>query len=157
MAIEFVHYHATDLAIHSWSENFSLDELLRATRAYMVSPAEFEVLDIRRLNLNSISSMDLFNLAEHLRGAYQSERHIPGKTAVVYHEDVDPMYSSSHRLFHSFSIWAKEHQIPRDFALFGSMDEAIGWLGSRTIQETYKESIKSSQDGIIGSDQAMSA
>ena len=131
MAIDFVHYHSTDLAIHTWSHDFSLDELLRATRAYMLSPAEFEILDIRRLNLDSVSSMDLFKLAEHLQAAYQSDRHVPGKTAIVYFEDGPAIYSSSHRLFHNFSIWAKEHELPRDFALFSAMAEAIAWLGHR--------------------------
>ena len=148
MAIEFVHYRATDLAIHRWSDDFSLDELLRATRAYMLTPAEFEILDIRRLNLDSISSMDLFSLAEHLRRAYQSDRHIPGKTAIVYHEDVALLDSSSQRLFHSFSIWAKEHQMPRDFALFASMNEAIGWLGSRKIDEEYSDTLEITRNEI---------
>ena len=139
MAIEFVHYHDTDLAIHAWTGDFNLGEMLRATRAYMVTPAQFEILDTRRLNLDSISSMDLFKLADHLRDAYQSHRHVPGKTAIVYQEKGPRIYSSSQRLFHSFSIWVKEHKLPRDFALFPSMADAIAWLGSRTIQETFSD------------------
>lgn len=137
MAIDFVHYHATDLAIHTWTDNFKLKELLRATKAYMLSPAAYEILDIRRLNLDSISSMDLFKLADHLRTAYQSERHVPGKTAIVYREDGPPIYNSSQRLFHSFSIWAKEHQLPRDFALFAAMADAVAWLGSKKISDAH--------------------
>ena len=83
------------------------------------------VYDIRRLNLDSINSMDLFRLADQLRAAYQSERHVPGKTAIVYREDGPPIYSSSQRLFHNFSIWAKEHQLPRDFSLFSAMADAV--------------------------------
>ena len=86
---------------------------------------------LHRLNLDSINSMDLFKLAEHLRFAYQSGRHVPGKTAIVYREDGPPIYSSSQRLFHSFSVWAKEHQLPRDFALFSVMADAITWLGNK--------------------------
>jgi len=141
MAIDFVHYHDTDLAIHSWTGNFSLNDLLRATRAYMLAPAEFEVLDIRRLNLDSIYSMDLFKLAEHLHFAYQSDRHIPGKTGIVFREDGPPIYSSTQRLFHSFSIWAKEHQLPRNFALFSSMTDAIAWLGNRRISDEHAEAL----------------
>jgi hypothetical protein len=137
MAIDFVHYHTTDLAIHTWTDDFKLEALLRATRAYMLSPAAYEILDIRRLNLDSINSMDLFKLADQLRAAYQSERHVPGKTAIVYREDVPPIYSSSQRLFHSFSIWAKEHQLPRDFALFPSMANAVAWLGSKNISDEH--------------------
>jgi hypothetical protein len=139
MAIDFVHYHATDLAIHNWTDDFKLKELLRATRAYMLSPAAYEILDIRRLNLDSINSMDLFKLADHLRVAYQSERHVPGKTAIVCREDGPPIYSSSQRLFHSFSIWAKEHQLPRDFALFSTMADAVAWLGSKHIGDEHAE------------------
>jgi len=139
MAIDFVHYHDTDLAIHTWTDRFSLDEMLRATRAYLLNPAEFEILDTRRLNRDSIKFMDLYRLAEHLRKAYQSDRHVPGKTAIVYREDGPQLYSGSHRLFHSFSIWAKEHELPRDFALFPNMADAIAWLGSRTIQDTFAE------------------
>jgi len=137
MAIDFVHYHDTDLAIHTWTDNFNLKDLLRATRAYMVTPAEFEILDIRRLNLDSINSMDLFKLAEHLRSAYQTDRHVPGKTGIVYREDGPTIYNSSQRLFHSFSIWAKEHQLPRNFALFSSLADAIAWLGSRKITDEH--------------------
>jgi hypothetical protein len=70
-------------------------------------------------------SMDLFKLADQLRAAYQSERHVPGKTAIVYREDGPPIYSSSQRLFHNFSIWAKEQQLPRDFALSSAMADAV--------------------------------
>jgi len=156
MAIDFVHYHDTDLAIHTWTDAFNLKGMLRATRAYLLTPAKFEVLDIRRLNLDTITSMDLFKLAEHLRLAYQSDRHVPGKTAIVYHEDVPPIYSSSQRLFHSFSIWAKEHQLPRDFALFTSMEDAIVWLGSREINADLAETL-SSDPHEKNSDQALTA
>jgi hypothetical protein len=139
MAIDFVHYHHTDLALHTWSGNFDLKALLSATRAYLLTPAQFEILDIRRLNLDSISSMDLFKLAEHLHTAYQADRHVPGKTAIVYHEEIPLIYSSSQRLFHSFSIWVKEHQLPRNFALFHSISDAIAWLGSRKIQDMHGE------------------
>ena len=139
MAIDFVHYHHTDLALHTWSGNFNLKEYTSATRAYLLAPAQFEILDVRRLNLDSLTSMDLFKLAERLRRAYESDRHVPGKTAIVYHEDIPPIYSSSQRLFHSFSIWVKEHNLPRDFALFPSMADAIAWLGNRKISETHTE------------------
>jgi hypothetical protein len=156
MAIDFVHYHHTDLAIHTWTDNFNLKDLLRATRAYMLSPAEFEILDIRRLNLDSINSMDLFKLAEHLGSAYQSDRHIPGKTGIIYRTEGPPIYSSSQRLFHSFSIWAKEHQLPRDFALFASMADAIAWLGSKEIEEQHAEALTTGTPGR-DSDQILSA
>lgn len=156
MAIDFVHYHDTDLAIHTWTDAFDLNAMLRATRAYLLTPAKFEVLDIRRLNLDTISSMDLFKLAEHLRAAYRSDRHIPGKTAIVYQEDGPPIYSSSQRLFHSFSIWAKEHRLPREFALFPSVDEAVAWLGSREISTDFTEALSS--DALEDDpDQALSA
>jgi len=141
MAIDFVHYHYTDLAIHTWTDDFNLKDLLRATRAYMLTPAEFEIIDIRRLNMDSINSMDLFKLAEHLRFAYQSDRHVPGKTGIVYCEDGPTIYSSSQRLFHSFSIWAKEHKLPRDFALFSGMADAIAWLGNRRIKNEHAEDL----------------
>lgn len=141
MAIDFVHYHHTDLAIHSWTDDFNLHDLLRATHAYMLTPAEFEILDIRRLNLDSINSMDLYKLAEHLHSAYQSDRHVPGKTGIVYREDGPPIYSSSQRLFHSFSIWVKEHRLQRDFALFSCMTDAIAWLGNRKISDKHAEAL----------------
>jgi hypothetical protein len=156
MAIDFVHYHHTDLALHTWSGDFNLNALLSATRAYMLAPAEFEILDIRRLNLDSISSMDLFKLAEHLRSAYQSDRHVPGKTAIVYHEEIPLIYSSSQRLFHSFSIWAKEHKLPRNFALFPTMADAIAWLGSRKIHDLHAGNLLSETPGDLP-DQALSA
>ena len=156
MAIDIVHYHYTDLAIHTWTDNFNLKELLRATRAYLLTPAQFEILDIRRLNLDSINSMDLFKLAEHLRSAYQSDRHVPGKTGIVYREDGLPIYSSSHRLFHSFSIWSKEHQLPRDFALFSSMADAIAWLENRKITDEQVAAL-TAEHRDTSSDQALSA
>lgn len=156
MAIDFVHYHHTDLALHTWSGNFNLKDYLSATRAYLLAPAEYEILDIRRLNLDSISSMDLFKLAEHLCEAYESERHVPGKTAVVYQEDLPLIYSSSHRLFHSFSIWIKEHHLPRDFALFPSMADAITWLGSRKILDLHNDALMR-ETTEANTDQALSA
>jgi hypothetical protein len=134
MAIEFVHYPTTNLAIHTWSEDFSLDALLRASRAYLLAPARFEILDIRRLNLDAIGAQDLFELAEHLRRAYHSDRHVPGQTAIVRPADGALVSSRSQRLLHNFSIWAKELQLPRDFALFSTMADAVAWLGSHTIE-----------------------
>jgi hypothetical protein len=121
-----------------------------------LAPAEFEILDVRRLNLDSISAMDLFKLAEHLRTAYESDRHVPGKTAIVYNEDIPHIYSSSHRLFHSFSIWIKEHNLPRDFALFPSMADAIAWLGNRQIRDLHADDLELDTTGNI-SDQSLSA
>ena len=43
MAIDFVHYHQTDLALHTWSGNFNLNDYLSATRAYMLAPAEIDL------------------------------------------------------------------------------------------------------------------
>jgi hypothetical protein len=100
--------------------------------------------------------MDLFNLAEHLRAAYESDRHVPGKTAIVYQEDIPLIYSSSQRLFHNFSIWVKEHNLPRDFALFPSMADAVTWLGSRPIRDLHAEAL-TSETTEAGPDQAMSA
>ena len=85
--------------------------------------------------------MDLFKLAEYLQSAYQTKRHVPGKTAIVYHDDMPPLYSRSQRLFHNFSIWAKELQLPRDFALFPTMTEAIAWLGNRRLQDVHGEAL----------------
>lgn len=156
MAIDFVHYHDTDLAIHTWTHNFRLREFLLATRTYLLDPARFEIVDIRRLNLASITSRDLFKLSEYLHSAYQSKRHISGKTAIVYHEEMPPSYSRSQRLFHNFSIWTKEHQLPRDFALFPSMAEAVAWLGSRHIQAAHCEAL--ARDRLDeAADQALSA
>ena len=134
MAIDFVHYHQIDLALHIWSGNFNLKDYISATRAYMLAPAAFEILDIRRLNLDSIGSMDLYKLASYLRSSYESDRHVPGKTAVVYHEDIPQIYCSSQRLFHNFSIWVREHKLPRAFSLFSSMADAIAWLGNSKIR-----------------------
>jgi len=156
MAIDFVHYHHTDLALHTWSGRFNLQDFLNATRAYLMAPAQYEILDIRRLDLDTINSMDLFKLADHLRAAYESDRHVPGKTAIVYQEDIPLIYSSSQRLFHSFSMWVKEHNLPRDFALFPSMTDAIPWLGSREISDRYADALI--QGATEASpDQAMSA
>lgn len=143
MAIDFVHYHHTDLVLHAWTDNFNLEEYLRASQAYMMAPAEFEILDIRRLNFDSISSVDLFKLAEHLRSIYGSDRHVPGKTAIVYQEEASPICSSSQGLFNSFSIWVKEHQLPRDFALFPDLEKAIAWLGNPQIQALNADNLAS--------------
>ena len=156
MAIDFVHYHHTDFALHTWSGTFNFNDLLSAMRAYLQAPAQFEILDIRSLDLNSISSMDLFRLAEHLRSAYDANRHVPGKTAIVHQETIPHIYSSSQRLFHSFSIWVKEHKLPRDFALFPSMSDAVTWLGSRKIYDLHIETLTLGATEAI-SDQALSA
>ena len=156
MAIDFVHYHYADFAFHTWSGTFNLNDLQSAMRAYLQAPAQFEILDIRRLNLNSISSMDLFRLAEHLRSAYDADRHVPGKTAIVHQEKIPHIYSSSQRLFHSFSIWVKEHKLPRDFALFPSMADAVTWLDSRKIRDLHADTLTFEATQTI-SDQALSA
>ena len=156
MAIDFVHYHHTDFALHTWSDTFNLNDLLSAMRAYLQAPAQFEILDIRRLNLNSISSMDLFRLAEHLRSAYDANRHVPGKTAIVHQEKIPHIYSSSQRLFHSFSIWVKEHKLPRDFALFPSMADAVNWLDNRKIYDLHADTLTLETMEAIP-DQALSA
>jgi len=156
MAIDFVHYHDIDLALHTWSGNFDFKDYMCATRAYLLAPARFEILDIRRLNLDSISSMDLFKLAEHLRAAYESDRHVPGRTAIVYHEDIPLIYSSSQRLFHSFSIWVKEHHLPRDFALMPSMADAVAWLGNPRMSDTHTTALVAETNQSTP-DQALSA
>lgn len=156
MAIDFVHYHHADLALHTWSGNFNLRALLGATRAYLLAPAQFEILDARRLNLDSISTMDLYKLAECLHSAYESDQHVPGKTAIVHHEEIPHIYSSSQRLFHSFSVWAKEHKLPRDFALFPSMADAVAWLGNRKISELHADRL-TQETTDVAPGQALSA
>jgi hypothetical protein len=156
MAIDFVHYHHTDFALHTWSGTFNLNAFLYATRAYLLAPAQFEILDIRSLNLNSIGSMDLFRMAGHLRSAYAANRHVPGKTAIVHQEKIPHIYSDSQRLFHSFSIWIKEHKLPRDFALFPSMADAVTWLGSSQIYDRHADTLTSEPSDTI-SDKALRA
>jgi len=133
MAISFMHDQETDLAIFTLTGDFNLDEWLSAARAGAFPPASLEIMDLRRCNLNAMRSMDLARFTRYLRSAMDKGRLIPGKTAIVANEDGPRRYSSAHRLFHNFSIFAEENKLPRDFKLFTTVKDALDWIGNREI------------------------
>lgn len=141
MAIDFRHDRELDLAIFTLTGNFSFDEWLSAARACAFPFAFIEILDLRRCNLNAMRAMDLARVTRYLRSTVDRGRLIPGKTALLAIEDGPRRYSPAHRLFHSFSIFAEENKLPRDFKLFTSVKDALYWIGNHQISEKYTHAL----------------
>ena len=141
MAIDFMHDQDSDLAIFTLTGNFNLDEWLDSARADAFPPAFVEIMDLRRCNLNAMRSMDLARFTRYLRSAMDRGRLIPGKTAILATEDGPRRYNPAHRLFHSFSIFAEENKLPRDFKLFTAVKDALDWIGDRQISEKYAHAL----------------
>jgi len=137
MAISFMHDQDIDMAIFTLTGNFNLDEWLSAAKAGAFPPAFFEIFDLRRCNLNAMRSMDLARFTRYLRSAMDHGRLIPGKTAILANEDGPRRYNPAHRLFHSFSIFAEENKLPRDFKLFTAVKEVLDWIGNREMAAKY--------------------
>ena len=137
MAIDFVHDQDIDLAIFTLTGEFNLDEWLCSAKAGAFPPAFFEIFDLRRCNLNAMRSMDLARFTRYLRSAMDHGRLIPGKSAILASEDGPRRFNPAHRLFHSFSIFAEENKLPRDFKLFTTVKDALDWIDNRQITVKY--------------------
>lgn len=129
MAIDFAYDHTSNLALIKLTGPFDLDEWLRSAEAGRFHPAAFEIVDLRRCRLDALSSMDLFRFTRYLQVARKVGRLIPGKTAILARAEGRLIYTPVNRLFHSFAIFVQENKLPRDFNLFTSVKEALGWLG----------------------------
>jgi hypothetical protein len=99
---------------------------------------------------------DLARFTRYLRSAMNRGRLIPGKTAVLDIEDGPRRCNPAHRLFHSFSIFAEENKLPRDFKLFTAVKDALDWIGDRQISEKYANALCNGRLNN-GADVAMSA
>ena len=117
--------------------NFSLEEWLEAAKKGTFVSAYLEIVDMRRCNLNAIRTMDLSKLTRHLRSARDAGRLIPGKTAILVSGDRPLFYSPAHRLFHSFSVFAKENALPREFKLFTSLGASLRWLDNPALADKH--------------------
>ena len=141
MAIYYRHDQETDLAIYTVTGRFKLDEWLQSARAGAFPSSAIEIMDIRRCDLNAMRSMDLARFTRYLRSAMDHGRLIPGKTAIIAREDGPSRYNPAHRLFYSFSIFARENKLPRDFKLFTVVEEALEWIGNRRIAEKHTHTL----------------
>lgn len=141
MAIIFMHDQETDLAIFTLTGNFNLEEWLGTAATGQFTPAFYEIVDLRHCNLNAMRSMDLARFTRYLRSAMDRGRLIPGRTAIIANEDGPRRYNPAHRLFHSFSIFAEENKLPRDFQLFTAVKDALDWIDNRQISEKYTHAL----------------
>ncbi len=128
MAIDFTYDQTVDLAFFRLTGPFDLEEWLRSAETGRFTPALYEIVDMRRCNLNAMRSMDLFNFTRYLQSAREIGRLIPGKTAILAAAEGPLIYNPAHRVFHSFFIFAQENKLPRDYKLFASVREALAWL-----------------------------
>lgn len=142
MAIDVRHDQDLDLAIFTLTGDFSFDEWLSAARASAFPFVFIEIMDLRRCNLNAMRAMDLARFTRYLRSAMDRGWLIPGKTAILVIEEGPRRYSPAHRLFHSFSIFAEENKLPRDFQLFTAVKDALGWIDNRQISEKYTHALR---------------
>lgn len=88
-------------------------------------------------------SMDLARFTRYLRSAMDHGRLIPGKTAILVIEDGPPRYNPAYRLFYSFSIFAGENKLPRDFKLFTDVKNALDWIDNNQLSEKYAHTLLS--------------
>ena len=156
MAIEFVYDQETDLAIFTLTGNFNLEEWLNTAATGRFTPALIEIMDLRRCNLNTMRSMDLARLTRYLGSAMDRGRLIPGKTAILVMEDGPPRYNPAYRLFYSFSIFARENKLPREFKLFTSVKHALDWIDNQQLSEKYAHTLLS-ETSDHGADVTLSA
>ena len=146
MAINFAYDQKTDLALFSLTGPFDLEEWLQSAETGRFTPAFFEIVDMRRCNLNAMRSMDLFKFTRYLQSAIAAGRLIPGKTVILVAEEGPLIYNPAHRVFHNFFIFAQESKLPRDYKLFTDVNEAHGWFGSRQIIDRHALTLKANQD-----------
>ena len=128
MAIDFSYDQKTDLAYFTLTGSFDLEVWLRSAQTDRFTPATFEIVDMRRCNLNTLGSMDLYKFTRYLRTAVALGRLIAGKTAILVAAEGPLIYNPAHRVFHNFFILAREHELPRDYQLFTFPNEAFKWL-----------------------------
>ena len=128
MAINFAYDQKTDLALFSLTGPFDLEEWLQSAEAGRFTPAFFEIVDMRRCDLNAMRAMDLFKFTRYLQSAVEAGRLIPGKTVILVAEEGTLIYTPAHRVFHNFFIFARENNLPRAYKLFASVREALAWL-----------------------------
>lgn len=142
MAIDFAYDQRTDLALFTLTGPFDLEEWLQSAETGRFTPAFFEIVDMRRCDLNAMRAMDLFNFTRYLQSAAEAGRLIPGKTVILVAEEGPLVYNPAHRVFHNFFIFAQENKLPRDFKLFSDVNKALGWFGSRQIIESHALTLK---------------
>jgi hypothetical protein len=142
MAIDFAYDQRTDLALFTLTGPFDLEEWLQSAEAGRFTPAFFEIVDMRRCDLNAMRAMDLFNFTRYLQSAAEAGRLIPGKTVILVAEEGPLIYNPAHRVFHSFFIFAQENKLPRDYKLFSDVNEALDWFDSRQIIDRHALNLK---------------
>jgi hypothetical protein len=142
MAIDFAYDQKTDLAFFTLTGPFDLEEWLQSAETGRFTPAFFEIVDMRRCDLNAMRAMDLFNFTRYLQSAAEAGRLIPGKTVILVAEEGPLIYTPAHRVFHSFFIFAQENKLPRDYKLFSDVNEALDWFDSRQIIDRHALNLK---------------
>jgi hypothetical protein len=142
MAIDFTYDQTTDLALFTLAGAFDLEEWLQSAETGRFTPAFFEIVDMRRCDLNAMRAMDLFNFTRYLQSAAEAGRLIPGKTVILVAEEGPLIYNPAHRVFHSFFIFAQENKLPRDYKLFSDVNEALDWFDSRQIIDRHALNLK---------------
>jgi hypothetical protein len=152
MTIDFAYDQRTDLALFTLTGPFDLEEWLQSAETGRFTPAFFEIVDMRRCDLNAMRSMDLFKFTRYLQSAVEAGRLIPGKTVILVAEEGPLIYNPAHRVFHSFFIFAQENKLPRDYKLFTDVDKALGWFGGRQIVDRHARTLE-----INGDQAALSA
>ena len=141
MAIDFAYDQRTDLALFTLTGPFDLAEWLPSAETGRFTPAFFEIVDMRRCDLNAMRSMDLFKFTRYLQTAVEAGRLIPGKTVILVAEEGPLIYNPAHRVFHSFFIFAQENKLPRDYKLFTDVNKALDWFGSRQIIDRHARTL----------------
>jgi hypothetical protein len=142
MPIDFAYDQKADLALFTLTGPFDLEEWLQSAETGRFTPAFFEIVDMRRCDLNAMRSMDLFNFTRYLQSAAEAGRLIPGKTVILVAEEGPLIYTPAHRVFHSFFIFAQENKLPRDYKLFSDVNEALDWFDSRQIIDRHALNLK---------------
>ncbi|MBC2736375.1 MAG: hypothetical protein HF981_18595 [Desulfobacteraceae bacterium] len=147
MAIYFAYDQRADLALFTLTGPFDLEEWLQSAETGRFTPAFFEIVDMRRCDLNAMRAMDLFKFSRYLhQSAREAGRLIPGKTVILVAEEGPLIYTPAHRVFHSFFIFAQENKLPRDYKLFTDVNKALGWFGSRQIIDRHARTLKRNGD-----------
>ena len=134
MTIEFSYDAETDLAIYILTGKITIEDWVEASQEGAFHPAFYAVVDLRCCDLGRIGSMGLHHLTRHLKSALAAGRMVPGKTAIITATDGPLIYHPTHRLFHTFANFVSEKNLPRQFKLFTSPQEALDWLGKQRIE-----------------------
>ncbi len=82
MAIDFSYDQRTDLALFTLAGPFDLEEWLQSAETGRFTPAFFEIVDMRRCDLNAMRSMDLCLKADRAR-CWEEDRYRQARPQLV--------------------------------------------------------------------------